>query len=326
MAPKETVEHHVGRFRSHLPPFANDLIDRLREAEVLFYAAGLAFYGLISLAPFLVVSFWIIGMLAGEDRVVSLTENLAEMAPGDAEVEPVIENLLDAGSRVGVIALVAALWPATAYGSGLVRALDRLSPAEDRPVQGLRGRIKTLSLLLALPVLLLGAMATSYLLPGMLGDGALLAALGWGLAILAGTTVTAIAIIGIYLLFGPDSLSWRSFALSAAGAALAVTITSIGYLVYLDQGADWEERVAGSGLAAVVLLGLWLYLTNIILLTGYSVSLSWDQRYTDPGSSGTDSHESDRTGGERPDRERPVTERSERPVDASGDVGASARG
>jgi hypothetical protein len=68
-----------------------------------------------------------------------------------------------------------------------------------------------------------------------------------------------------------------------------------------------------------------LYLTNIILLTGYSVSLSWDQRYTHPESSGTDPSRSDQLDGERQRREEPGTDRNDRGQVGSGDVGASAR-
>jgi membrane protein len=272
------LEDGVGRVRERLPPFVNELIDRLREAEVLFSGAGLAFYGLISLAPTLTVGFWVVGNLVGEDRVSSLAENLADMAPGEADVEPVVQNLLEVGTGVGLVALATALWPATAYGSGLIRAFDEISPEGDRPVKGLRGRVKSLALLVGLPVLLLGALGTSYLLPGMVEDGPVMTFVAWAGALIAGTVVTASAITGIYLLFGPDSLSWRSFALSALGAALAIAVMSSGYLVYLDQGADWEERVAGTGLAALVLLGLWLYLTNIILLTGYAAALAHHER------------------------------------------------
>jgi membrane protein len=275
------LQRRVGKARERLPGFVEELIERLRQAEVLFYGAGLAFYGLISLAPTLIVGFWIVGSIAGEARVSSLADNLVEMSPGDANVQPIIDNLLEVGPRVGVGALLAALWPATAYGSGLVRALDEISMRDDRSMQGLRGRLKSLSLLLGLPVFLLGALGASYLLTGVTGDGWLTRLLAWAAALVVGTLVTTVALTGIYMLFGPDPLSWRSFALAALVAATAIAALSLGYLVYLERGTDWEERVAGSGLAAVVLLGLWLYLANIILLAGYALALAHNERRPD---------------------------------------------
>lgn len=274
----ETASEVIERGRDRMPSFLVDLIDRLRSAQVLFHGAGLAFYGLISVAPFMVVGFWIVGAIVGEDRVEDLAGNLAEMAPGEVDVEPAIENLLEVGTGVGFIALLTALWPATAYGSGLVRAFDEISPADDRSAAGFRGRAKTLALLVAMPVLLLGALLVSYLLTGLVDGGFAVLAAMWMAAAVVGAAVTAAGIAGIYLLFGPDELSWRAFAIGAGIASFAISVTSAGYLVYLEQGADWEERVAGSGLATVVLLALWLYLTNVILLAGYAVALQWDER------------------------------------------------
>lgn len=269
------LKHGVQRRRrERLPDGVNDLIDHLRRAEVLFYGAGLAFYGLISVAPFLVVGFWAAAGVAGEDRIDSLAENVAAVAPGEVDIEPAVQNLLEVGTGVGLVALLTALWPATAYGGGLVRAFDEISPSEQRSAKGVRGRVKSLALLLAMPVLLLGALAVSSVFTGLVDDGWVVRLSAWAGAIVVGTLVTAAAIAVIYALFGPDDLPVRPLAIGAGAAALGITVMSAGYLVYLEQGADWEERVAGSGLATVVLLALWLYLSNVILLAGYAIALA----------------------------------------------------
>lgn len=287
--------------RSRLPDAANDLIDHLRRAEVLFYGAGLAFYGLISVAPFLVVGFWAAAGVAGEDRIDSLAENVASVAPGEVDIEPAVQNLLEVGTGVGVVALLTALWPATAYGGGLVRAFDEISPSEQRSAKGVRGRVKSLALLLAMPVLLLGALAVSSVFTGLVDEGLVVRLAAWAGAIVVGSLVTAAAIAVIYVLFGPDDLSIRPLLTGAGAAALGITIMSAGYVVYLEQGADWEERVAGSGLATVVLLALWLYLSNVILLAGYAVALACsdidpevDDGSDDDGDGGPDLRDHDR--------------------------------
>ena len=50
-------------------------------------------------------------------------------------------------------------------------------------------------------------------------------------------------------------------------------MVSIGYVVYLRLGADFEERYGSSAFAAVILLGLWLYLANGALIVGYKTAL-----------------------------------------------------
>lgn len=45
------------------------------------------------------------------------------------------------------------------------------------------------------------------------------------------------------------------------------------YAIYLRVGANFEERYGSSAVAAVILLGLWLYLVNGALIVGYKHAL-----------------------------------------------------
>jgi hypothetical protein len=49
-------------------------------------------------------------------------------------------------------------------------------------------------------------------------------------------------------------------------------VLSLGYVVFLNVGADFERRYATSGLAAIVLLALVLFLANALMLVGYEVA------------------------------------------------------
>jgi membrane protein len=260
-----------------LPASVVDVVERLRDADVLLYAGALAFYALVSTAPFLVVGFWVMGTVVGDDRVEDLSEGLAELAPENVDLEGMFQTLLEVGTGVGIAALFAALWPATAFGGGLVRVLDNLSLDRDPAMHGLRGRARSLVVLAVLPVYLLGGLIVASLVAGLFGDGPAGTVAGWALALVAGAAATWVGIIGLYWWFGPAELTFRSLAEGAAVAAAMIAVMSLGYLLYLGQGAEWEERVAGSGLAAVVLFGLWLYLANLLLLTGYCVALAVDE-------------------------------------------------
>jgi membrane protein len=262
----------IDRTIERLPGFLPAFVKRVRSADLLLFAGGLAFYGLISLAPLVVLSFWVTGSLVGEDRMEQLGENLAEMAPAGAEIEGFFDQMATLGARVGLGALVAALWPATAYGSGLIRAFDRISHAPRRSMQGIRGRAKTLALLALMPLLLLGALFASYVATGTMNDGVVGMMLAWLLALTGGMAAGFVAITLIYWLFGPDEIAWRHLAVGSLLAAGGIAVMSLGYVVYMGEGADFEERIAGSGLAAIVLLGVWLYLANIIILAGYCLA------------------------------------------------------
>jgi membrane protein len=268
------LEDRYERGKARLPQSLQRLIEEARGTDLLLFAGGLAFYGLISLAPFVVIGFWIAGGIVGEDGLEELGENLDEIAPGGANISNLVDSLAAVGTGVGIGALIAALWPATAYGGGLVRAFDRISHRPDRAAQGLRGRAKALLFLILLPLFVLGALGASYFGAALFDDGPSFVVLGWLLALVAGFTAGFVTLGIIYVVFGPDHLQWSAVAQGAAAASGAIAVMSLGYVIYLGQGADFEEQVAGTGLAALVLLALWLYLANAIMLTGYSLARS----------------------------------------------------
>jgi membrane protein len=268
------VSARLERAQDRLPPTLASLVDAVRQHQVLLYAGGLAFYALVSVAPFLVIGFWMAATVVGEDSLRELGDRADELAPGGADVSGFIDNLSGVGTGIGLGALVAALWPATAYGSGLVRAFDEISHREKQSMQGVRGRVKALLFLVLLPAFVLGALGAAYFATTVVGDGFLQMVLGWALGLVGGTLAGLVVLSVIYRLFGPDPLSLRALAQGAGAAAAAIAVMSLGYAVYLGQGADFEERVAGSGMASVVLLALWLYLANAILLGGFCLARS----------------------------------------------------
>ncbi len=58
----------------------------------------------------------------------------------------------------------------------------------------------------------------------------------------------------------------------AVAAAGAISVVSLGYVIFLNSGVDFERRYATSGLAAVVLLAFWLFMTNALILVGFQIA------------------------------------------------------
>jgi membrane protein len=278
----------VDRVEERLPPRVVEVVERLRDQDVLLFAAALAFYALISVVPFLLVGFWMTGLVVGEDRIEDMAERLTAYAPEDLEAEQVVRSLLAVSTGVGIGALVTALWPATAYGGGLARALDAISVDRDPALHGLRGRARALAVLVALPLFLLGALGTGYVATGWLSEGLLGVIAGWALAVAGGVAATWVGAAALYWWFGPAEVRWSALAWGAVAAAAAITLSSLVYLVYVGYGANWEERVAGSSVAAVILLALWFYLVNLLLLAGYCVALGIDERHGSGDDGGSD--------------------------------------
>jgi uncharacterized BrkB/YihY/UPF0761 family membrane protein len=73
----------------------------------------------------------------------------------------------------------------------------------------------------------------------------------------------------IYKVFPRTPPDWRSAVRGALIAASSISLLSAAYVAYLRLGARFEQRYTSDALAAVVLLGLWLFAVNLALLVGY---------------------------------------------------------
>ena len=81
----------------------------------------------------------------------------------------------------------------------------------------------------------------------------------------------------IYRVYDTESESWTGIAQAAATVAAGISLLSLGYVVFLRLGTNFEQRYASSGLAAVVLLAVWLFLANALLLVGYRLARERDR-------------------------------------------------
>ncbi len=235
-------------------------------------AAGLAFYALVSVAPFAILVLWVLSVVTSDVQVQEVADRLARLAPQRLNVDEAFRRVAQLGAGLGLGALVALLWPASAYGAGIARAFDRLSPTSDRQAKGLRGRALALALLGVMPALALTGLVASYLGTTILGDSTLARLAGWALALVLGFAGSWVTIAAIYLIFSPKPMRWSGLTRGAAMAAGSISVLSLGYVVFLNVGADFERRYATSGLAAIVLLALWLFLANALMLVGYEVA------------------------------------------------------
>jgi uncharacterized BrkB/YihY/UPF0761 family membrane protein len=231
------------------------------------YAAALAFYGLVSVAPLVVVALWVTSLVVGKAQVHHVADELARLAPSAVGADRALERVAAFGTTLGVVAVVAALWPATAYGAALARVLDRV--AGDPPATGLRGRGAALIVVGLVPVLVLASLVASYIGAAALGESGADVAAGIGFAVIAGFVTAVAAVALIYRAFPRRPPAWRAALRGAEIAASSVSVLSAAYVTYLRLGANFERRYASDALAAVVLLGLWLFAVNVALLVGY---------------------------------------------------------
>lgn len=235
-------------------------------------AAGLAFYALVSVAPFAILVLWLVTLVTGDAEVQQVADRLARLAPHRLNLDEAFRRVAQLGAGLGLGALVALVWPATAYGAGIMRAFERLSPSPNREAKGLRGRALALALLGVVPALALTGLVASYLGTTILGEGTLARLAGWAMALVFGFAASWVTVAAIYVIFGSRRIGRSALARGATVAAGSISVLSLGYVVFLNVGTDFEQRYATSGLAAIVLLAVWLFLANALMLVGYEVA------------------------------------------------------
>jgi len=261
----------VERIEAWLPPPMRNVIERAHTNDVFTYAAALAFYAIVSVVPLTILVLWLVSVVLGDDRVRQLAGEVGRVAPKNLGADRIVQRVAQLGSRLGVVATITALWPATAYGSGLERAFDRLGPRRDEKLEGLRGR--GLFFLVLLPVFVLGSLVGSFAGSEALGTSGLARVIGYAVALATGFLGSAVALILIYRIFPPTRLSWREAFRATLTAATGISVLSFLLVLYVSLGANFEKHYATSGLAALVLLAVWLFLANVLVLASYRVVL-----------------------------------------------------
>ena len=238
---------------------------RDRKEDVLLYAAGLAFYALVSVIPLAIVSLWVASVIAGDSRVETLARTLSGALPEGLGIDRAVARVAELGTSLGITAVIAALWPATAYGAGLRRAFVRLGRAEEKG-EGFRGR--GLVLLVLLPLFVLGTLLGAFAMTTIFRDG-VSAILGWVLALVLAFVGATLALFAIYHIFPVKPLSGKPLWLAMGLAGAGIAVASFLFAIALGFGANFKEHYAISGIAAIVLLGLWLFVSNGLVLVAY---------------------------------------------------------
>lgn len=260
-----------------LPDRLSRLAHRFADRELLLSASSLAFYGLVSALPLLLIAFAFVEAVAGEDTLRSFADQVSGEGPeGSGQF---VDQLVDNGGSFGITTVLFTVWPATAYGGGLRRALSRHSEGSESAA-GLRGRLLGVGMVLVLPVVVLGGIPMMFLLSTLVGDGAVETALGWVLALGAGMLVATALTTALYHAFSPTSLGLRQSLTGASVTAAVTAVFSLGFVVYLELG-NTEDRFGGGVIAIVVLLGVWLFVANILLLSGYETVLELEDELED---------------------------------------------
>jgi membrane protein len=276
---RQPVHALIRRARGSLPAA---LLRRFVDAHLITQSAALAFYALLSLAPLLLITLWLVAsMLPGARE--PLMQQIALLAGSDtAAVARVIvtnaQQRPDTGSMAGWWSLALLVVGATAVFGQLQDVLNQIFRTSAARLPGmvawLRKRVFSFGIVLALGFLLLVSMTVNTFLQ------LAFAHMPWLLPALASAATWLGYALAFSLMFHylPDRrVGWRCALLGGAFTASLFVVgrTAIGwYLERSDPGAAY------GAMGALVLTLFWVYYAGLILFIGALLTAIMDERST----------------------------------------------
>lgn len=251
--------------------------------QVPLLAAGVAFFGFLSLFPAIVAAVLTYGLVADPAQIRSQVQDLTEAMP--ASGRDLLLQQLDALTSaprqslgIGVaIAVAAALWSASGGVGYLLTAVNLAYDEED--TRGFVGR-KALALAMTLAAIVFVLLAIGLFAAGAaIGDDlpTPLRVLLEVLRLVLAVALITVALAVVYRL-GPDRdaprMRWVS--IGAAVATIIWLLASIGFSLYVATFANYAKTYGS--LAAVVVLMLWLWLTAYAILLGAEINAETEQQ------------------------------------------------
>jgi membrane protein len=246
-------------------------------------AAGVAFYGLLSLVPSLAAAVSLFGLFANPEKLAKLPDVLTTILPHEAVtlVQGQAERLASQGasslSLKLAIAVAISLWSASSAVRALFDALNVIDEQEEkRSFLRLYGTALAVTLggvvVLSLAVVLIGA-SPAYLsaLPHEFVQ--IYSWLRWPVFF----CFAVLVITGLYWV-GPSHPP-RTFWRLMRGAALAALLWAVGSALFGWYVATLGNYTATYGsLATVVVMMTWMWVSAAIILIGAQLNYELDRR------------------------------------------------
>jgi membrane protein len=263
---------------------ARRFVKAVHEEAVYDVAAGLAFYALMALVPFLLLCILLVGLVLDEQPPQAIARIVALVAPsGESTLVPqtiqeTIHHLATA-ARGGflIVAIGAAAWTASKAAWALVRALNRVfHTRETRPL--LYQRVIALGVTTAAGVLAAVAVLVETALPFVASHlHALDVSVVRWLRVPVTAGLAALAWTALYRLL-PANAPRRGIPSAGATVGIAVWfLASWGFSAYLQHVQDLGAVYGAFG--GILVLLLWLWLSCFALLGGALV----DRLRAEPG-------------------------------------------
>jgi membrane protein len=246
----------------------------------LTFASSIAYYALLSLFPFFLLAFAILGSVTVNpgDRAEILNFVLRYFPRQFEFVTSQLDALQVERIRLGIAGSVVMVWAAMGVFSAITSAVKHAWGVERQPSY-LKHKLISLLMLIAASVLLLGALLlvsainvieARWFAVVLTGTPAL--AVLQNIAVKIGSTVVFIFVVGLIFYFVPNAeVRFRDVWVGAVVTGLLWRGTLFGFSLYLRPRMQSLTNVHGS-IAAVVVFLVWIYTCAVLFLYGVEVT------------------------------------------------------
>jgi membrane protein len=253
------------------------------------HAAALTYYSLLSLFPALLFAVAVLGVF-GQQALIADTADYLKTAGAPAETVDAVTSALESAQSQRstaitalVIGLALSLNAASGAFGAVGRALNRAWRVEEgrglvrRKLNDLLWTLVVIVLVLITFVLIFlgGDLASDVL--GLIGLGETAAGV-WRIARWPAAMLTAMLVYAV-VYFAAPNVEVRRFQWITPGAVFGVVmwiIASALFFVYVSNFSSYSATYGA--FAAIVILLVWLWLTNIVLLFGAELNAAIDVR------------------------------------------------
>lgn len=262
---------------------------RVSDDRITLIAAGVAFYGLLSLFPAITAMMAVAGLVFDASAVTDELQSVAQLMPENAAAIVMDQARGVAGSHEKGLGLAAILGFALAIWSasrGVGSLMQGINVAFDKRES--RGFIRqTLAQLMLTVVLVLGVamgFAATIVIPTAmqfipLGDTEerIIDAARW-------SAMLGLSVVGVMILYryapDRDRARWRWLVPGAVLSTVLWVIGCAGFSLYVENFGNYQQTFGT--LTGVVVLLLWLWLSATVLLVGAELNAALDAVNREP--------------------------------------------
>lgn len=267
--------------------YLKKLIESIKEDEIMPLAAGVAYYLISSIVPFLIV-FISIATKIVSDNLEALSD-LIKIIPEQAllVLDPIIENILETSSAPLLsISVIAALISSSAGSKNLIRAMDIAFNVPRENQSFIKKTIKSVAMTMLLIMMIFVTLI--FVTFGGALENLLVKTFGTRIIVLSSLIRYLIPIlsmvIGFSLMFkfGPNfkasgrkKIRWSSAFIGGLLTAFGWTLISFGYSFYVTNMSNMS--LTYGPLVGIFVLFVWLYISATIVIAVSEIVSVYDQ-------------------------------------------------